>query len=131
MECSELGVKGKSDNGAPTYPGDLQLSYADATANTVVVDPSRPGLVSVTERTEIKRLRTPLEISSASTPVGNLLAGSSLSDYYWDRLERGTLDPRKVTVADSGFLHYQLASPSGGEEPEYYETGDASYTDCG
>ena len=82
VERSELGVKGKSDNGAPTYPGDLQLNYADATANTVVADPSWTGLVSVTERTEIKRLRTPLDITSASTPVGNLLAGPSLSDYY-------------------------------------------------
>jgi len=129
LEHSEHGVKGKSDNGAPTYPGDLQLNYADATANTVVADPSRPGLVSVTERTQIKCLRTPLDITSASTPVGNLLAGPSSRDYYWERPETGlnpwgVLDPRTVTAADSGFLHYQLASPSGGEEPELYERGD-------
>src|SRR6218665_3362299 len=98
---------------------------------TLVADPSWPGLVSVTERTEIKRPRTPLDIASASTPVGNLFAGPSLSNYNWGRPERGlnpwgTMDPRKVTAADSGFLHYQLASPSGGEEPEYYEMEDAS-----
>lgn len=62
MDGGKLGAKGQTDIGAPTHPGDLQFTYADATPNQVVTDPSWPGLVTNTDRIGATLHGTPADI---------------------------------------------------------------------